>query len=470
MSRVVLHEGDCRRTLAYLHEMGLRVDAVVCDPPYHLTSIVRRWGKDGCAPQKSGGPTGVYARASSGFMGQQWDGGDIAFRPAFWRLAWRLLKPGGHLVAFSADRTYHRMACAIEDAGFEVRHGLLDMVAGDTHVRRFMASLTGEQLNGFLRCLLEAETGPLLAWVYGSGFPKSHDISKALDKATDAACAFDGWGTALKPAWEPIILARKPLDGTVAANVRRHGVGGLNIDGCRVHAEDACGGVYTVRRMKSGAELSRTGGTWRPDDGVEFHGEMKPGRWPANVLHDGSDDVLASFPDAPGQLARVGPEHGARATVNVYGDYGARPVAGPRGDTGSAARFYYSAKADAEDRWGSKHPTVKPVNLMRWLVRLVTPPGGLVLDPFAGSGTTGVAALAEGMRAVLCEREGPYCADIRARIDHYSGASERHSLAVKARNRAVDDAGPLFGGHDQAVGGGRIVYGQFAADKSVPRG
>jgi site-specific DNA-methyltransferase (adenine-specific) len=166
------------------------------------------------------------------------------------------------------------------------------------------------------------------------------------------------------------------------------------------------------------------------------------GRWPANVITDGSDEVLATFPDAPGQQQAVGPQHGAKASVNCYGDYGAREQFDPRNDTGSAARFFYTAKADAEDRFGSKHPTVKPVDLMRWLCRLVTPPGGTVLDPFAGSGTTGAAAIAEGFDCILIEREAAYLKDIELRIAHAEGRG-RHSAAVKNRNKPIDH-GPLF--------------------------
>jgi DNA modification methylase len=192
-----LIQADCRAVLACIPDNS--VDAVVTDPPYHLTSIVKRFGAANAAPAGFG-TDGAFSRASRGFMGQEWDGGDIAFNPALWAEVLRVLKPGGHMVAFSGTRTYHRMACAIEDSGFEIRDQI--------------------------------------AWVYGSGFPKSHDVSKAMDAAagvprdviksgaatTDAARQWQGWGTALKPAFEPICLARKPLDGTVAANVLAHGV------------------------------------------------------------------------------------------------------------------------------------------------------------------------------------------------------------------------------------------------------
>lgn len=317
-------------------------DSIVTDPPYGLS-----------------------------FMGRKWDYDVPAVE--VWAECLRVLKPGGHLLAFAGTRTQHRMAVRIEDAGFEIR----DMIA----------------------------------WVYGSGFPKSLDVSKAIDKAagaereryerpafggtfsddkgttygtalssipaTDAAREWQGWGTALKPALEPITVARKPFAGTVAENVLEHGTGALNIDGSRV-------------------------GT----------------RWPANLIHDGSDEVLAAFPQAPGQLAKASTSDTQRAGQNVYGDMvrGSEPFE-PRKDTGSAARFFYCAKASKSDRGeGNGHPTVKPTDLMRYLCRLVTPPGGMVLDPYVGSGTTGKAAALEGFRFIGFEREAEYVAIARARI------------------------------------------------------
>jgi DNA modification methylase len=355
------------------------VDAVVCDPPYHLTSIVDRFGKEGAAPSKvPAGGSGVYARSSRGFMGQTWDGGDIAFQVETWREVWRVLKPGGHLLAFSGSRTYHRMTCAIEDAGFDIRDQIM--------------------------------------WVYGSGFPKSLDVSKAIDRAagakrevigravygdghvqrsnesigyggsdasadvrsvtspaTDAARQWSGWGTALKPAHEPICMARKPLIGTVAANVLAHGTGAINVDGCRV-------GNEIVRERKGGFSDSPIYGS---SDGGVFGGQA--GRWPANFIHDGSDEATAGL--------------------------------------GEAARFFYTPKAGREDReegcddvGRNIHPTVKPTDLMRYLCRLVTPPGGTVLDPFTGSGSTGRGAVLEGFDFIGCELSPEYAEIARARI------------------------------------------------------
>lgn len=413
--RITLFGGDCRDALRELADAS--IDSVVTDPPYALVSIQKRFGKPGSAAAKHGAD-GLYARASAGFMGKQWDTGEVAFAVEFWAEVLRVLKPGGHVVAFSGTRTYHRMAVAIEDAGFEIRDQL--------------------------------------AWAYGSGFPKSHDVSKGIDKAagakrevvgkgqsgktghkaglagtsgehghiitapaTDAARQWQGWGTALKPSWEPICLARKPLCGTVAANVLEHGTGALNIDRCRV-GDSGCPATIAGDRRNTtvhafGDGLGAQGGTIATIDA---------GRWPANIVHDGSPKVTSAFP---------------------YG----------------SARFFYSAKADAEDRMGSKHPTVKPVDLMQWLCRMVTPPGGLLLDPFAGSGSTGEAAMRDGMRAILCEREPDYQADIKERIR----LAEEGPLARRARaaKPARDAGADLFANDNEpAIRGGRQIYGKFA--------
>lgn len=388
--RVVLHPGDCREVLRGIAEAS--IDSVVTDPPYSLVSIGKRFGKSGSAPTKDGD---VYARASAGFMGQQWDTGETAFAVEFWAQVLRVLKPGGHVVAFSGTRTYHRMVCAIEDAGFEIRDQL--------------------------------------AWAYGSGFPKSHNHHGD----------WKGWGTALKPAWEPIVLARKPLAATVAETLLAHGTGALNIDGCRVGAE---GGT---RGYDAGPSVGILGNGLNGSFGKPVPGL---GRWPANIVHDGSDEVLAAFPDAPGQLRVVTGAERSKRTVNAYGDFGeSRNGADPRGDAGSAARFFYGAKADADDRLGSKHPTVKPVDLMQWLCRLVTPPGGRILDPFAGTGTTGEAAFREGFGAVLIEREPQFQADIARRMDLVlAGPASRKAASAKARAKD-DDAGPLFSTGEKAV-------------------
>ncbi len=303
------------------------------------------------------------------WSGNSWDGGDVAFRPETWAEVLRVLKPGAHLVAFGGTRTFHRMAVAVEDAGFEVR---------DT-----------------------------LAWLYGCGWPKSHNLDGA----------WQGWGTALKPAMEPIILARKPLAGTVAGNVLAHGTGALNVDACRIDLPDGdplhAGVTADGRRVDTGA----TEGSWGFRAVDRAPGQ---GRWPANVLHDGSEEVDAAF--AAFGERQSGEPTVMRAGMNRSSAYGteSRPpgtVMTGYADSGTASRFFFSGKATAEERVGSRHPTVKPQALMRWLARLVTPPGGHVLDPFAGSGSTGQAAIAEGFHATLIEREAEYAADIRRRFE-----------------------------------------------------
>jgi DNA modification methylase len=374
VSRVTVHHGDNRDVLAKFADATF--DACITDPPYALVSIGKRFGAENAAPSKEGA-TGAYARASRGFMGKTWDTGEVAFDPGFWREILRVLKPGAHLAAFGGTRSHHRLWCAIEDAGFEIRDSL--------------------------------------AWIYGSGFPKSHDVSKAIDKhlgferekvrvdaadvrnrkatgagcdglegatrpwieaalergyheaASDEAAKWKGWGTALKPAIEPICLARKPLIGTVAANVLRHETGALNIDGTRIGTRMASTGeVASDNRAMSGANYGRVAVG------------QTVGRWPANVLHDG---ILTD-------------------------EWGA---------------YFYSAKAAEDDRLGSRHPTVKPTDLMAWLCRLLTAQGGHILDPFAGSGSTGMAAMREGFACTLIEREADYVADIKGRIAHVRG-------------------------------------------------
>ena len=310
-----LIHGDCLQALASMPDAC--VDAVVTDPPYGLA-----------------------------FMGKRWDY-DVP-NVEIWAECLRVLKPGGHLLAFAGTRTQHRMAVRIEDAGFEIR----DMIA----------------------------------WVYGSGFPKSHNLKDD----------WEGWGTALKPALEPITMARKPLsEGTVAANVLAHGTGGLNVDGCRVGTSKQV--PASVSRK---AHANCYMGGWKEKGETPGVGGHDPnlGRWPANLIHDGSDEVMGAF----------------------------------HADTGSAARFFYCSKTSKKDRGeGNTHPTVKPTDLMRYLCRLVTPPGGVVLDPFMGSGSTGKAALLEGFDFIGIEREPEYLEIARRRITAaQAGVKQLPLLAV----------------------------------------
>ena len=406
------------------------VDSIVTDPPYELTS-----GKN----------------AKTGFMGMAWDGSGIAFNVEVWQEALRVLKPGGHLIAFSGSRTYHRMAVAIEDAGFEIRDQIM--------------------------------------WVYGSGFPKSHNISKGIDKAagakrevvgsyqgatnigkvedgkrgyspgtdypdvdrtvnitapaTEAAKQWDGWGTALKPAHEPMVLARKPLIGTVANNVLTYGTGGLNIDGSRV----SMGNEYDPKKIQrqgknDGVVDFGAGGLI----GKEIQTYKEGGRWPANFIHDGSDEVVALFPSS---TSKSGGKSGTNANPMSWTENNSAREREGHDDSGSAARFFYCAKASKRDRnegldgfavkqtlggggltevggaYGSikaagqnHHPTVKPTDLMRYLVRLVTPPSGTVLDPFMGSGSTGKAAILEGFDFIGIEQSAEYLEIAKARIEY----------------------------------------------------
>lgn len=426
-----LLEGDCLRLLPTLAADSFH--SCVTDPPYHLTT-----GKQGGSGPASANKRTPQGRASigTGFMGKAWDGGDTAFRPDVWREVLRVLKPGGYLLAFGGTRTYHRMTCAIEDAGFEIRD-----------------CIRSEQGQ-------EAWPG----WVYGSGMPKSRNMARAMDQeggtpgqvvpmgapvarmipganqnatgawakddgrlyqpgqylpGSDAAAEWQGWGTGLKPAWEPIVVARKPFRGTVAANVQRHGTGALNIDACRVGAGDARPLRLIAKRM-TGEGRAIT--SYSEFDGSRAAGETAQGRWPANVIHDGSDQVEAAFA-AAGPCGAASPASGPTLrhgnTSVARGDYNGLPDGREppfHGDKGSPSRFFYSSKAGKADRAGSDHPCVKPVTLLRFLSRLVTAPGGRVLDPFAGSGTTGAACLLEGFEATLIEADPGYAAHLRRRF------------------------------------------------------
>lgn len=380
--------GDCAERMRELEPES--IDAIVTDPPYGL-----------------------------GFMGKAWD--HAVPSAEVWREALRVLKPGGHLVAFFGSRTYHRGAVAIEDAGFEIRDQIM--------------------------------------WIYGSGFPKSQNVAIAIDKQagamghrgkrvstvgnraqgediphavampahepiTEDAKTWSGWGTALKPSHEPIALARKPFRGTVARNVLEHGTGAINVDGCRIdaagdmveddgrRADGTCHGGYD----RPGATMFRTG------KAVIRNGPSNAlGRWPANVCHDGSDEVLERFPSSESTPYRANVVAGDVLPLTSR-------TAGGYSDAGSAARFFYSAKADASDRneglparLRNRHPTVKPADLMRWLVRLITPRGGVVLDPFMGSGSTGKAAMLEGCDFIGCELDPAHAEIAELRISDAGG-------------------------------------------------
>ncbi len=425
----MIHHGDLFDVLPTLEAES--VDACVCDPPYELA-----------------------------FMGKKWDASGVAFNPETWRQVFRVLKPGAHLVAFGGTRTFHRMTVAIEDSGFEIRD--------------------------------------CLSWLYGSGFPKSRDISKDIDRTagavrprdksisptqgmnallvkhggqashwmataaangearvlvsndvplTDLAKQWQGWGTALKPSWEPCILARKPLRGTVAANVAQFGTGAINVDACRIAGGER---PVMVRTSTVVAASSMSG----VSTGATPNGEMTDlGRWPANVLLD--EEAAAVLDEQSGEVGGGFGTENRSESRGRYGDFSGSTkgrLVG-FGDSGGASRFFYVAKPSREERdlgcyhlpaksggeatdrtdgsagvnspragagrtGGARniHPTVKPVELMRWLVRLVTPPDGVVMDPFMGSGTTGMACRYELRRFIGIEREAEYIEIAERRI------------------------------------------------------
>jgi len=404
MPKWSVHHGDCLEVMRSMPDAS--IDAVVTDPPYHLTTGKR--GGSGPASICLDTPAG-RARIGTGFMGKAWDGGDIAHRPEVWAEAIRLCKPGAHLLAFGGTRTYHRLVCAVEDAGWEIRDQI--------------------------------------GWAFGSGFPKSLNLDGE----------WDGWGTALKPAWEPIVVARKPLIGTVAENVEKHGTGALNIDGCRV---PFAGGDDKEQAKPQGRATTKANGAAAatPDAGrgverINFPIKQSDrGRWPANLIHDGSPEVLACFPQTASGKMRPTHTTAGRAVFGQNADGGYTTME-TYGDTGSAARFFYVPKADREDRnaglsgreetplhWSSgdknpgsfqspntkksaqnSHPTVKPTDLMRYLCRLITPPGGTVLDPFMGSGSTGRGSILEGFSFVGIEQDATYIEIARRRIEAVCG-------------------------------------------------
>lgn len=465
MERLIL--GNCIDKLKELSDNS--VDAIITDPPYGLTSITKRFGKEGSAPAKHG-KDGSFARLSGGFMGCKWDGQGIEYNVDMWREVLRVLKPGGHLISFGGSRTYHRMACAIEDAGFEIRDQIM--------------------------------------WIYGSGFPKSLNIGKAIDKMqgnkrksagkyqlpngakwnlkqdkdpsikhvpptftasgtrtldlSRGESPYEGLGTALKPAHEPIVLARKPIsESTMALNVLKWGVGGLAIDNCRVSlcGETPPSGSAKIVYQSNGPAKEKKYGNNTTTSPL--------GRFPANVIHDGSEEVVSLFPNTKSggyPARRLSPK-----TKNTYGTFG-NDTNGIRGnsDSGSAARFFYCAKTSKSERdmgcdklplkqvaYGNQqtaqlkrgeqltpnagigeggiiaptrnfHPTVKPIALMKYLITLISSKGQTVMDPFLGSGSTGVAAKQINRNFIGIELNPEYLEIAKCRID--SVVIEKNSL------------------------------------------
>ena len=379
-----IYNMDCLEGMKLLDDNS--VDSIVTDPPYEL-----------------------------GFMGKKWDSTGIAYNVELWKECLRVLKPGGHLLAFGGTRTYHRMACAIEDAGFEIRD--------------------------------------CIQWLYWSGFPKSHNISKAIDKKlgaerevigkgtagktalgqgsgwnktynpheyditrdeTEQAKQWSGWGTALKPANEPIVLARKTIsEKTIAENVMKWGTGGINIDGCRIPTEDSLdGGAYA----KNGTPRDDGWGMQRGGAGEYV---QPTGRFPANVILD--EEAGRMLDEQTGTLKsgfmKAGHPYGQGDGQNVYGKLTGKTKSDTYGDSGGASRFFYCAKASKKERGeGNNHPTVKPVKLMEYLITLITPPNGIVLDPFMGSGTTAIACKQLGFDYIGFEKEKSYSKIIEGRV------------------------------------------------------
>lgn len=397
-NKVILHHGDARKVLRELAAHGF--DACVTDPPYALVSGDPRAVRDRLSKLPGQG----RRFSERGFMGQSWDNGSVAHDVTFWRKVYRVLKPGAHLVAFGGTRTQHRIVCAIEDAGFEIRDTLM-WLYGSGFPKSHNVERAINKLNGVKFAERPAEGVGFMGPDGPGGYnPTIHHLEQIGDSVPDAA-QWAGWGTALKPACEPIVLARKPLSqGTVAANVLKWGTGAINIDGCRIE------GTFNSTTGGMGRKASPVYGTFARQESTSIINTI--GRWPANVVHDGSEEVLAGFPDVHG----AGCERDAIRQADRAGIF-PMPGDGHRfGDSGSAARFFYTAKADGSERIGASHPTVKPIDLMQWLIRLVTPKGGLVLDPFAGTGTTAEAAWREGCKAVLIEKEEQYCEDIARRL------------------------------------------------------
>lgn len=388
VDKYILHLGNCLDSLKGMLDNS--VDSIVTDPPYGISFMSKKWDYD--VPSVE-----------------------------IWKECLRVLKPGGFLLSFSSTRTYHRMTINIEDAGFEIR----DMIC----------------------------------WTYSSGFPKSHNISASIDKKyghpnrgraiptassyqacdvdqdnkltsnpvgpyepkTDEAKQWQGWGTALKPSQEPVTIARKPLDGTVANNVLEWGTGGMNIDATRVPMSDE-----DYEKLSSGVERIREkggtmGNSWKNSSDLSGANPVNPaGRWPANFIHDGSQEVLELFPDVKGSAARFFycPKASKKDKEEGLDNFEERIQAATYGDIGPMEGNPRKPNTGHIQRIRNHHPTVKPTELMKYLCRLVTQPGGIVLDPFMGSGSTGKAAILEGFRFIGCELDEEYLAIAEARIKH----------------------------------------------------
>lgn len=453
-----LYEGNMLDMLEVIEPNS--IDSIITDPPYGLTSIVKRFGKEDSAEAQYG-KDGSFQRLSKGFMGKEWDGSGIEYNINAWRSCYEVLKPGGYLLAFGGSRTFHRIACAIEDAGFEIRDTIM--------------------------------------WLYGSGFPKSLNIGLAIDKKNgveskiigtaikgssplagnhqgnwadgqidgeyeikEAQNEWKGWGTALKPSYEPIIVARKPVENTVVDNVLKYGVGGINIDECRVGNEEIS---YFPTDLKEAHGNKFGNGAYMPKDKTK-EPIIHNGRFPANTIltYDETDfkEVCGGFPGTKGN-GNIRHNKNNNKGYNCYSNYGDCDSKGYE-DNGSASRYFYCAKASKKDRDDGLdefekmtvddgrntpidnpyqrgetqrhniHPTVKPMELMQYLIRLVTPKGGVILDPFNGSGSTGKAVMYEnaeknkGYKYIGIELTEEYLPISKARIESVYTKNTQTSL------------------------------------------
>jgi site-specific DNA-methyltransferase (adenine-specific) len=412
--KIDLRLGDCLEVLKTIPDNS--IDSVVTDPPYHLTSIVKRFGKEDSAPAQFG-TDGAYARASKGFMGKEWDGGDIAFRTDVWSECLRVLKPGGHLLAFSHSRTYHRMGVAIEDAGFEIRDQIM--------------------------------------WIYGSGFPKSHNIGKAIQKQSGDVKVigtkqgagttgksyisnneeyvdgdkgvfkkeyddieinndWEGWGSAMKPSHEPIVMARKPLtEKSIAENVLKYGTGGINIDGCRINAGNDYSDRNSYTDRKTNSSTFQSGGQMKSDPN-------ELGRFPANTIFDEEAGQLLDEQSSGASRFFYCPKAAKKDRNEGLEQFEDRPSQLNSGGIGRKISVEKRLEENGENAPTMKnnHPTVKPVLLMKYLINLITPPNGTTLDPFMGSGSTGKAAVRCGVNFIGIEKEQEYMDIASARIQH----------------------------------------------------
>ena len=367
----ILH-GESRAQLTAMRDAGVLLDGVVTDPPYEIN-----------------------------MHGFEWDRSGIAFDPAYWSLCLDLLKPGAHIAVFAAPRTYHRMACAVEDAGFEVRDKIENVLSTDARWEMFTNSLSAEQQDALARILEDTGLSGLYAWLSANRMPKNSVAS-------------------LRAANEPILVARKPpTEATLEANIARWGVGGYNIDEARVQRAANDRFDYGLHGTANAAQGQNTFSHWTGNREYVPH---EGGRWPANACHDGSEAVEDEFARFGTSKSRKGKPRRSKSPGKT--GFAMTATGAEYNDEGTASRFFYCARATSAERRGTSHPSVKPVALMRWLVQLLVPQGGWVLDPFAGSGSTGEAALQSGRNVVLVERNAVYVGDILRRCAAYAQSDE----------------------------------------------